>query len=80
MLQAFRDSQKQILITTHSTEILKYANLEEIIFIYRDSDGDTQSIRADELPDLKGKMERLGYARPMTLDELIADRVIGDFE
>jgi len=45
MLQAFRDSQKQILITTHSTEILKYANLEEIIFIYRDSDGDTQSIR-----------------------------------
>jgi len=80
MLQAFRDSQKQILITTHSTEILKYANLEEVIFIYRDSDGDTQSIRADEIPDLKGKMERLGYERPMTLDELIADRVIGDFE
>jgi len=25
-------------------------------------------------------MERLGYERPMTLDELIADRVIGDFE
>lgn len=80
MLQAFRDSEKQILITTHSTEILKYANLDEIVFIYRDVDGDTQSIRANQIPDLKEKMEQLGYERPMTLDELIADRVIGDFE
>lgn len=80
MLQAFRDSEKQILITTHSTEILKYANLDEIVFIYRDADGDTQSMRATDISDLEGKMERLGYERPLTLDELIADRVIGDFE
>ena len=49
LLESFRASKKQILITTHSTEILKYANLDEIVFIYRDSDGDTQSIRANKI-------------------------------
>lgn len=80
LLENFRASEKQILITTHSTEILKYANLDEIVFIYRDADGDTQSIRATEIPDLEEKMERLGYERPLTLDELIATNIIGNFE
>jgi len=80
ILEAFRDSDKQILITTHSTEILKYANLDEIIFIYRDSDGDTQSIRADAIPNLKRKMKQLAYKRDVTLDELIGDGMIGTFE
>jgi len=80
MLEVFRESDKQILITTHSTEILKYANLDEIIFIYRDSDGDTQSIRADAIPNLKKKMKELGYERDVTLDELIGEGMIGTFE
>ncbi|MEA2028883.1 MAG: AAA family ATPase, partial [Campylobacterota bacterium] len=80
LLEAFRSNEKQILITTHSTEILKHANIEEIIFTYRDSDGDTQAIRADEIPDLEGKMERLGYERPLSLDELIGCNIVGKFE
>lgn len=80
LLENFRASEKQILITTHSTEILKYANLDEIVFIYRDEEGDTQSMRATEIPDLEEKMERLGYERPLTLDELIATNIIGNFE
>jgi len=80
LLEEFRANEKQILITTHSTEILKNANLDELIFIYRDSDGDTQSIRADEIPHLEEKMQRLGYERPMTMDELIGCRIVGDFE
>jgi predicted ATPase len=80
MLQAFRESNKQILITTHSTEIIKYADLKEIVFIYRDSDGDTQSIRADAIPNLEQKMKRLAYERDVTLDELIAEGMIGTFE
>ncbi|MFK5975133.1 MAG: AAA family ATPase [Sulfurovum sp.] len=79
LLDSFRASENQIIITTHSTEILKDANLEEIIFIYRDSDGDTQSLKATDIPDLEGKMKRLGYDRPLSLDELIADNIIGDF-
>ncbi|CAA6826302.1 MAG: Unknown protein [uncultured Sulfurovum sp.] len=80
MLQAFRDSEKQILITTHSTEILKHAEIEEIVFIYRDTEGDTQSIRADAIPNLKRKMKRLAYERDVTLDELIGEGMIGNFE
>jgi len=80
MLQAFRESDKQIILTTHSTEIIKYADLKEVVFIYRDSDGDTQSIRADAIPNLKRKMERLGYKRDVTLDELIGEGMIGTFE
>jgi len=79
LLDSFRESKKQIIITTHSTEILKNANLEEVIFIYRDSDGDTQSLKATDIPNLEGKMEKLGYDRPLSLDELIADNIIGDF-
>jgi predicted ATP-dependent endonuclease of OLD family len=79
MIEMFRNHNKQILITTHSTEILKHANLEEIIFIYRDEDGDTQSIRADAIPHLKEKMKKLSYERDLTLDELISDGLVSDF-
>jgi len=55
MLEAFRESSKQILITSHSTSILKQAKIEEIVFIYRDNDGHTKSSRADAIPKLKRK-------------------------
>jgi len=80
LLDSFRASEKQILITTHSTEILKYANLDEIVFIYRDSDGDTQSIRANKIDGLQDMLKELSYERDLTLDELIADGIIGDFK
>ena len=80
LLDAFRNSDKQIIITTHSTEMLKCANLDEIIFLYRDSDGDTQAIRADKIEGLKDKLKNLAYERDLTLDELISDGIIGDFE
>jgi len=80
LLDSFRASDKQILITTHSTEILKYANLDEVIFIYRDIDGDTQSIRANKIDGLKDMLKELSYERDLTLDELIADGIIGDFK
>ena len=80
LLDSFRNSDKQIIITTHSTEILKYSNLKEVIFLYRDSDGDTQAIRADEIEGLEDKLKNLAYERYLTLDELITDGIIGDFE
>jgi len=80
LLESFRTSDKQIIVTTHSSELLNYAKLEEIVFIYRNSDGDTQSIRAIDVPNLKGKMERLAYERPMSLDEMISCGMIGNFE
>jgi len=80
LFERFRTDDRQIIVTTHSSELLNYANLEEIVFIYRDSDGDTQSIRATDIPNLKGKMERLAYERPMSLDEMISCGMVGNFE
>ncbi len=80
LLEGFRADNRQILLTTHSTELLNYAKLEEIVFIYRDSDGDTQSIRADKILNLKEKMESLAYERPISLDEMIICGMVGDFE
>ncbi len=80
LMDSFRSSEKQIVITTHSTEILKYADLSEVIFIYRDSDGDTQSIRADAIPNLKEKMEYMTFERSMTLDEMLDEDMVWDFE
>jgi len=80
LLDSFRSIDKQILITTHSTEMLKYSNLNEVIFIYRDSDGDTQTIRADKIPNLKEKMEYMSYKRSMTLDEMLDEDMVWDFE
>jgi predicted ATPase len=80
LLDSFRHHDKQILITSHSTEMLKYANLDEVIFIYRDSDGDTQTIRADKVPNLKEKMNYMSYERPMSLDEIIDNGLLGSFE
>jgi len=80
LIEEFRANEKQILITTHSTEILKHANIDEIIFIYRDSDGDTQAIRADEIPNLEEMMKDMAYERPWSLDEMISSGIVGDFE
>lgn len=80
LLDGFRENKKQILITTHSTEILNNAKLEEIIFMYRDSYGDTQTIRADKIKDLKGKLKRLGYKKDLSISELIDENILGDLE
>ena len=80
LLDSFRNGDKQIIITTHSIEMLKYANLDEVIFIYRDRDGDTQTIRADKIPNLKEKMEYMKYERCMTLDEMLDEDMVWDFE
>lgn|GEM_PF-1097145 len=80
LLDEFRNSDKQILITTHSSEIINHANLNEIIFMYRNSDGDTQTIRADKIKNLKGKLKRLGYKRDLDISSLIDENILGDLE
>ena len=80
LMDSFRSNIKQILITTHSTEILKYADISEVVFIYRDNYGDTQSIRANKIPNLKEKMEYMTYERSMSLDEMLNEDMVWDFE
>ena len=53
-----RDCEAQIFFTTHSTEMLSELNLDEIIFMFRDFDGDTKGIRAKDIKNINKIMKR----------------------
>lgn len=57
VLNHFRESEKQIFFTTHSSEILNDLNLDEIIFLYRDDNGNTQGKRAKDIENIKKIMK-----------------------
>ncbi|MCT7446956.1 AAA family ATPase [Aliarcobacter skirrowii] len=53
ILNNMRDCEAQIFFTTHSTEMLSELTLDEIIFMFRDFDGDTKGIRAKDIKNIK---------------------------
>lgn len=57
ILNTMRDDGKQIFFTTHSTEMLSELELDEIIFMFRDYEGDTKGIRAKDIPNIKKIMK-----------------------
>ena len=58
ILNTMRDDDKQIFFTTHSTEMLSELNLDEIIFMFRDIEGNTKGIRAKDIINIKKIMKR----------------------
>ena len=58
ILNSMRDCEAQIFFTTHSTEMLSELNLDEIIFMFRDFDGDTKGIRAKDIKNINKIMKR----------------------
>lgn len=50
-------SQKQIIVSTHNPEIVKYAGIENIIFISRDSDGFSVMNRPNESEEIRTFLE-----------------------
>lgn len=57
IVNTMRDSKSQVFFTTHSTELLSQLNLDEIIFMFRDYEGDTKGIRAKEIKNIKKIMQ-----------------------
>lgn len=57
ILNTMRDDDKQIFFTTHSTEMLSDLRLDEIIFMFRDNEGDTKGIRAEDITNIKKIMK-----------------------
>ncbi|MEA2073162.1 MAG: ATP-binding protein [Campylobacterota bacterium] len=57
ILNTMRDDDKQMFFTTHSTEILQQLKLDEILFMFRDYDGDTKGKRAKDIPNIKKIMK-----------------------
>lgn len=76
ILNTMRDDDKQIFFTTHSSEFLNQLKLNEIIFMFRDYEGDTKSQRAEDIPNIKRFMKR--YKNDLV--EMIKYGVVGEYE
>jgi predicted ATPase len=76
ILNTMRDSEKQIFFTTHSTEILQQLKLDEILFMFRDYDGNTQGQRAKNIPHIKKFMKM--YKNDLV--EMIQTGIVGEYE
>ncbi len=76
ILNTMRDNDKQIFFTTHSTEILQQLELDEILFMFRDYNGDTQGQRAKDIPNIK-KIMKLFKG---DLVEMIQTGVLGEYD
>ncbi len=76
ILNTMRDDDKQIFFTTHSMEILHQIELEEVIFMFRDYDGNTQSKRAKDIYNIK-KLMKL-YKNDLV--EMIKIGIVGEYE
>jgi len=74
ILNTMRDSKSQIFFTTHSGEILRELNQDEIIFLYRDEDtGDTKSLNASRIKQLDKIFRKYKYE----ISDIVKDSVLG---
>lgn len=62
---------KQIIITTHNPEIVKYADIDDILLIYRDNDGFSQISRPSEKEEIKQFLKN-----KIGLDELYVQNLL----
>ena len=76
ILETMRGDNKQIFFTTHSTEILQQLDLDEILFLFRDYDGNTQGKRAKDIPNIKKLMKLFKN----DLVEMIQMGVLGEYD
>ena len=75
ILDTMRNSNKQIFFTTHSMELVEELELNEILFLYRDYNGNTQSKRAIDIYNIKKimkiyKNDLVGILKTGILDDL----------
>jgi len=75
ILNTMRDDDKQIFFTTHSTEMLNELELDEILFLFRDYEGDTKGQRAIDIPNIKKIM-----GRNKDLVEIIKCGLVGEYD
>jgi predicted ATPase len=76
ILETMRCDNKQMFFTTHSTEILQQLKLDEILFMFRDYDGNTKGQRAKDIPNIK-KIMKLFKGN---LVEMIQTGVLGEYD
>jgi len=65
-------AKKQIIITTHNPEILKYADLNDILLVSRDEEGFSNIIRPGEKEEVKIFLEN-----EIGIEELYIQNLLG---
>ena len=63
---------KQVIITTHSPEIVKHAGVENLLLVQRDKEGFTTASRPEASDDV-----RLFLQNEIGLDDLFIDNLLG---
>lgn len=72
MMKEVSSQEKQIIITTHSPEILNNCDLEDILFISRDKDGFSTLSRPSDNDEIKE------FIKELTIGELFVEGCLGD--
>lgn len=72
VVEMMKDSSinKQIIITTHNPEILRYSNNDDIYFVDRDEKGFSTICKPSEIEDLQNLLDEIG------IEELYIDNMI----
>lgn len=65
-------AQKQIMVTTHSTEVVKYASLNDILLISRDSEGFSIVSRPSDKEEIRTFLEN-----EIGIEELFVQNLLG---
>lgn len=64
LIEILTETQKQIMVTTHSPMILNYLNdetaQESVVYLYKTEEGKTRSVKYFDIPSLKEKLEVMG--------------------
>jgi len=64
--------KKQVMVTTHSTEVVKYATLDDILLISRDSEGYSVISRPGDKEEVKAFLEN-----EIGIEELYVQNLLG---
>jgi predicted ATPase len=64
--------KKQVMVTTHSTEVVKYATLDDILLISRDSEGYPVISRPGDKEEVKAFLEN-----EIGIEELYVQNLLG---
>ncbi|MCP4216177.1 MAG: ATP-binding protein, partial [bacterium] len=79
LMEIFREyattNQLQLVITTQSSEILRYVEpqTDNLVFIYREHDGNTRSVAARDIEEIGTLMKEYQY----NFDEIVRNDILG---
>lgn len=77
LMEVFRSYSKetQLIITTHSSEVIRNVNpdSDNLVFVYRDYDGMSQFISSGDIEEIKAVMEKYEY----NVDDIVRNDFLG---